>query len=431
MIIYFITKYKPYRYYVAYSILLIIYQGSYFGYFHLLTNLSVQFIYSAMIISSIGFIIALVYFLRELFSFEKRLEHLFSLLVFVLVIGMFGILLGYWLHLHYYVELFFNLINLTMPIYVVLVLYSLYSLFFKEKNYLALWYAIGWSIVAFSGLLLILTQVNIISTKYGIEYFFEITMMVESLLLAIFLAYRIKEIEQEKQTQKILLLRQNRLASMGEMVNMIAHQWRQPLAEINGVVMNLDLDYRTQELNDQSFELYLSEIEGITHYLSKTISDFMNFFNTKKELEEFKLLDLFDELNGILLKCLSRVEFLAVFDRLLVIKSYRNELLQVLLIIINNAIDACLLYQPSSSRVLMDAKEDDNHIIISIENNGGVIDKKILDKIFDPYFSTKHQSKGTGLGLYILKIIVEQSMGGEVSIFNKDDGVVVLLTLHK
>jgi signal transduction histidine kinase len=430
MIVYFITKHRPYLYYVLYSLMLIMYQGSYFGYLHFLTNLDVKYIYMIMMVGSIGFVIALVYFIRELFTFDYKINKFFSVLVVVLFFEMLGLLVSDYLEIHFYLELFFNLVNITIPIYVSLVLYSLYHLFYKQKNYLILYYAIVWTIVAFFGLLLILTHVGVISTDLGVEYLFEISMMVESFLLAVLLAYRIKEIEKEKEQQQSLLMRQNRLASMGEMINMIAHQWRQPLAEINGVIMSLDVDYRKKSLSPMRFNAYLDDVEALTKYLSKTIGDFMNFFNTNKPKELFSLNELIVEMKSIINKRLKSIHLEVNMEDNILLEGYRSELLQVLLIIINNAIDACLSESEDRNfKIKLDIEESKEYLKIRVFNNGGNIPQVILDKIFDPYFTTKHQSKGTGLGLYILKMIVEQRMLGEVKIDNFKEGIVVELNI--
>jgi signal transduction histidine kinase len=435
MVIYFITKHKSYLYYIAYSLLLVLYQGSYFGYLHLLTNIGVKTIYMLMIISSIGFIIALIYFLCQLFVFPQKIQKIFSFLVAVFYFAMGGLLISNWLEIHFWVESFFNVINFTIPIYAGLVLYALYSLVFKKRNYLALLYAVGWSILAFFGLLLILTHIGFLSTDLGVEYLFEGAMMVESLLLAVFLAYRIKEIEREQQNQQVLLLRQSRLASMGEMINMIAHQWRQPLAVINGVVMNLDIDFRKDRLTESKFNSYLDEIESLTSYLSKTIEEFMNFFSTKKEKQRFNLYEVFDEMRGIIAQRLKEIDLQINIDKDIEIEGYRRELLQVVLIVVNNAIDALnsggnkVDFDP---KIIVNSEKREECIHLYIENNGGAIKEEILRRVFDPYFTTKHQSQGTGLGLYILKMIVEQSMLGEAKIYNKTKrSVVVEIALPK
>jgi signal transduction histidine kinase len=432
MIVYFITKHRPYLYYVLYSLMLILYQGSYFGYFHLLTNIDVKYIYIFMMLGSIGFVIALVYFIQELFTFNFKINKLFSFLVFILFLEMLGLIVSDYLEIHFYLELFFNLVNITIPIYVGSVLFSLYYLFYKQKSQLVLYYAIVWTIVAFFGLLLIFTHVGIISTNLGVEYLFEVSMMIESFLLAVLLAYRIKEIEKEQEKQQILLMRQNRLASMGEMINMIAHQWRQPLAEINGVIMSLDVDYRKKALSPLKFNSYLDDVEALTEYLSKTINDFMDFFNPSKPKEVFSINELLCELENIISGRLEDIVLETHIQDDIKLEGYRSELLQVLLIIVNNAIDACLSkIERENSKIELIINDLKEHLNIVISNNGGNIPQDILDKIFDPYFTTKHQSKGTGLGLYILKMIVEQSMFGEVKIYNKKEKVLVELIIPK
>ena len=178
------------------------------------------------------------------------------------------------------------------------------------------------------------------------------------------------------------------------------------------------------------FNAYLDDVEALTKYLSKTIGDFMNFFNTNKPKELFSLNELIVEMKSIINKRLKSIHLEVNMEDNILLEGYRSELLQVLLIIINNAIDACLSESEDRNfKIKLDIEESKEYLKIRVFNNGGNIPQVILDKIFDPYFTTKHQSKGTGLGLYILKMIVEQRMLGEVKIDNFKEGIVVELNI--
>jgi len=433
--LYFITKYKPHLYYLCYSFFLILYQSSAVGILHFLTDFSPFIIYLVHSIGTVGFIVAIIFFIYELFDVKKKLVNLniiFYSIILMFFLWEIGVIISYQLNSYQYIEFFYNLINITIPIYIIFVLFILYYLFYKLKNRIAFIYAVGWSFVALSGMFIVLSNMGFIEKNFSIDYFFQIVMMVETLLLSILLAYQIKELKEKQQKQEILLLRQNRLASMGEMINIIAHQWRQPLAGINGVVLQFDVELRKAGQLNNLYEKYLDDIENLTKHLSKTISDFMNFFKRDKVIETFYTREVFDELQSIILKRLeSKIVLKYTETKEIKLKSYRSELLQVLLIIVNNAIDACLLSKNNISTIIIAVSEEKDAVLIAIENDGEKIQEEIVDKIFDPYFTTKHQSKGTGMGLYIVKMIIEKSMLGEVHIYNKNDGVVVELKIKK
>lgn len=212
---------------------------------------------------------------------------------------------------------------------------------------------------------------------------------------------------------------------MGEMIVSIAHQWRQPLAEINGVVMNLDLDYQNKKLDNEKLQMHLSDIECRTQHLSATMNDFMDFFNDKKEINHFSIFELFEHAIS-LVQMSSRKKVDIVYDMQsdIEVSSYRSELLQVLLIIINNSMDAFESSETKNPRIELGVMKKDNYIYFSIEDNAGGIPLHIIDKIFEPYFTSKPKTQGTGLGLYIMKIIIEKSMLGEVSLENSEEGVI-------
>jgi len=250
----------------------------------------------------------------------------------------------------------------------------------------------------------------------------------------IMLIYHIRLVNKERIQQEKLLIRQNKLASMGEMISLIAHQWRQPLSAINGVVLSLDIDHRKEKLNSTNMEKHLNEIESLTAYLSKTINDFTSFFSINKKQENFYIADVISQAQNLsLISKYDNIDIIYDKTKKIELKGLKSELLQALLITINNSIYACQnnMDKIESGEIVIKKFVKHDEVYITIEDNGGGIDKAHLKNIFDPYFTTKSESHGTGLGLYILKMIVEDSMNGKVTITNTDVGAKVTITLPK
>lgn len=221
--------------------------------------------------------------------------------------------------------------------------------------------------------------------------------------------------------QEEMLLRQGRMASMGEMVDSIAHQWRQPLMNINAVLMNLDRGIETKK-----DEIYLKEkileIFSLTSHMSHTIEDFRNLLKVEKEKKEFHIKETIVDVLELMKNNLKGIETSYEIDDTIFINSYKSELSQVIITLLNNAAEVLHNSNITHKKIHITLKGKDNHAILQIEDNAGGIKDAHLTKIFDPYFTTKKQTGGTGLGLYIAKIIIEQSMGGKLLVDNIKEG---------
>lgn len=236
-----------------------------------------------------------------------------------------------------------------------------------------------------------------------------------------------KKLFEEQQQQ---LLSQSRHALMGEMISMIAHQWRQPLSTMSAISANLMLDLKLGSLKEESIEDELIKFEQIIAHLSQTITDFNDFFKSDKLKQKSDLSQVIYEAIKLIDFRLKSINVVTELDMLEPIEIYPNELLQVLINIINNAIDALVeskVEKPTLTLSLKQKREDDP-IYLSIINNGDPIDKKVLPHIFEPYFSTKKKN-GTGLGLYIVKTIIDKHLDGEISAKNLDDGCAFVIKL--
>jgi signal transduction histidine kinase len=230
-------------------------------------------------------------------------------------------------------------------------------------------------------------------------------------------------ITKERQKDNILI-EQSRLASMGEMIEQIAHQWRQPLNEIALLNQNLYFKKQLGNLNDEDFEMTHEKIDINLQYMSDTIDDFRNYYKSNKEKEIYPLSSSIDAVLGIVEATLSysNIEVRLSVKEGIIVHNVKNELQQVLLIILNNAKDALVINKIKNKMIHIELTSDEKYAYVKIADNGGGVSEDIRSKIFDPYFSTKFSSQGTGIGLYMSKIIIEKNMLGHLSIKNVNDG---------
>ncbi|MFW3411363.1 ATP-binding protein [Aliarcobacter butzleri] len=244
---------------------------------------------------------------------------------------------------------------------------------------------------------------------------------------------RIEDEIKKNTKQQHMIMQQNKLAQMGEMIENIAHQWRQPLAQINSSIILIDAILEKHNFKDTLVENKLTEIESLTSYMSKTISDFKNFFNPNKKKTIFNVEEAIQKANDILKGLMSshHIQIEINIEKDLKINSYLGELQQVILIIINNAIDAFIHMNIHFPKILINAYTDNESLVIHIEDNALGINSDLLDKIFEPYFTTKHKAQGTGLGLYIAKLVVENSLLGFLSVENKQNGACFTIKIPK
>ncbi len=228
-----------------------------------------------------------------------------------------------------------------------------------------------------------------------------------------FLDYKI-----ELKKQQHILAQQAKMAAMGEMLGNIAHQWRQPLSVITTVATGMKLQKEFENLDDKTFDEAIDNITNSAKYLSKTIDDFRNFFKSDKNETYFSVKESFEKVFKLIDVQFKNHEIIFIKDiNDFQIYGFENEFIQVLINILNNAKDA-LLDKENPKLIFITTKNDKNNLIITIKDNGGGIENDILDKICEPYFTTKHQSTGTGIGLYMTEEIVEKHMNGSLDIHN-------------
>lgn len=228
-----------------------------------------------------------------------------------------------------------------------------------------------------------------------------------------------------------IMVAQSRHAAMGEMISMIAHQWRQPISTIamgaNNIILDVELGSATDEGLLQTAQNILFE----TEHLSKTIDDFKNFFKPNKSIESIDVKEIYNEVYKIIGTSIENndITIRTSFNTDKKIQTYSRELLQVLINIIKNAKEALVENEQEDKKIDVSVDEVDGKVVLSISDNAGGINKSIIDKVFDPYFSTKDEKTGTGLGLYMSKIIVEKHLQGKIWIENRADGVTFKISL--
>ena len=230
-----------------------------------------------------------------------------------------------------------------------------------------------------------------------------------------------KNREKDKQ-----ILHQARLVQMGEMLGMIAHQWRQPLSAISSTNIAINFKAQMDELDAQTAIELTEKIEEFTQHLSHTIDDFRNFFKSTKVKKKTRYNEIIDSTLKIVQGSLKHnsIELITDLQSDKVFETYPSELKQVLLNLIKNAEDILVEKKVKKPYIKIITRD----IILQVADNGGGIPKEIMEKIFDPYFSTKDLN-GTGLGLYMSKTIVEEHCGGKLSISNSKEGAVFTIEL--
>jgi len=301
-------------------------------------------------------------------------------------------------------------------VYAILFLSFIFNI--KNGSKPAFIYVFGWSIFC------IILFVFDFKNYYEISGFTDIVLVaftVEAVLFTIFLSSRYSSLKLENQEFEKMIFQLSKLAKTGEMIGNITHQFRQPLNNLSYILINLNKKFKSNNLNEVYFEKKITQANSQIDFLSKTIDDFKEFYTPKKEKENFFIKDCVDTVLSILSADLKNhnisveIDFRTIEE--IEIYGSKNEFSQVLLALISNSIDELKDIENPHININIDSNSSD--VIVSILDNGKGI-KGSVSRLFEPYFTTK--DKGTGLGLFLVKQIIEESFNGKIEVKNLKEG---------
>jgi len=230
-----------------------------------------------------------------------------------------------------------------------------------------------------------------------------------------------KKLEKESKEKERLLFQQSKLAAMGEMLGNIAHQWRQPLSTISTGATGIKLQKEMNILKDKDFNNTMDIINNSAQFLSQTIDDFRGFFDPRNNrVSEFLISETIDKTLKLISSQFTSKNIEIIHNsKDISLSSLENALIQTLLNVLNNSKDALLKIENQKKLIFIDAYSKENTLVIKVKDNAHGISENIIDRIFEPYFTTKHQSKGTGIGLYMSQDIVKSLLKGSISVQNE------------
>jgi len=229
-----------------------------------------------------------------------------------------------------------------------------------------------------------------------------------------------------------LLMHQSKMASMGEMIGNIAHQWRQPLSALSLSVQKVKMLHEKDKLDAQILKQATEKSLMLIERMSGTIDDFMGFFRQNKVRTPFDVQSAIEETLTLLDASLQHncIEYDFIkSDGKIVVEGHKGEFSQVILNILSNAKDILKERKIKNPKIEIEVSLDEENVTIEIKDNGGGVPVEIIDRIFEPYFTTKEEGKGTGIGLYMSKVIIEKNMGGGVGVRNEENGALFWIKL--
>ncbi|MFW3358536.1 ATP-binding protein [Aliarcobacter butzleri] len=311
-------------------------------------------------------------------------------------------------------------------IYAILFISIIFNL--KQGFKPTLIYVIGWSIFC-----IVLFIFDFKNRYIGLGYF-DLVLVVfalEAMLFTISIAYKYNDLKKQNKEFEKMILQQSKFVKSGEMIANITHQFRQPLNNISYILINLKKRFESEKLDKIFFDKKVNQANEQVSFLSKTIDDFKEFYLQEKEKDNFLVKDSIQNALTILNPDLQKdsINLNLKFETFEDIKIFgvKNELSQVILSLVSNSIDA--LKNRHNPKISINVVSSSAEVIIEILDNAGGIKAKNLKKIFEPYFSTKEE--GTGIGLYLSKIIIEESFGGKLQVQNIKDGAKFSIFIEK
>jgi signal transduction histidine kinase len=242
---------------------------------------------------------------------------------------------------------------------------------------------------------------------------------------------KIQEEINNRMSQEKLLVQQSKLAAMGNMLGNIAHQWRQPISEINAILMEVEAKTRYDKIDEEFILKNISTCYEVTEHMSSTIGDFQNFFKPSKEKVYFNVHEVCISAIAVINASLKfhNIDLKFKINENSDVYGYPREFAHAILNLLSNSKDAIVERKVEKPSIVLSIKSGKSFVLIRIEDNAGGINEENLEKVFEPYFTTKHATQGTGIGLYMTKMIIENNMNGIVDVENSEKGALFTIKL--
>lgn len=442
LFIYLISKVDLYKFYLSYilgfGVFLFFYDGYsldlLLGEYPKINNTLLYFFYMLIFVSIAKFSAKLLQNEDEFYSLNKLLSTVTNVAMpTVVVVVVFAPYL--FPDILYLIGKLIIVLTLLLGL---LIITNFIKSYIKNKQFLSRTYVIIWILFIFMTLTFV---INIVIGMISIELMSKIlktSIVLEIVFMSLLIAYKLKlsndenyKLELKNKEQELYILRQTRLASFGEILNSIVHEWKQPLHRINMISMDLEITYNKGALTKDYLAEQLNEIEYQTKYMNDTVNGFLDYFSPKKEKEEFLLLDCIHEAIKLLSVKFSKngINYLVnCSDTSIKTSGYKKEYIQVVIIILNNSIDAIIKEKIEEPTIIFDVLEKDNKPVLSILDNAHGIKIEPIEKIFDANVSTKDEKVSSGIGLFIAKRIIEDNMGKKLTCKNQYNGAKFTIT---
>jgi len=423
-ILYLYTQYNAYLPYLGYIFgitlyFLILDEVYLFSLWPVLYDIYFVLLEFVTMIAVVGMILFPIILLKFKQQYQTVHKILMPLLILYIILQLAVIFTEHYGYIAYYQTLY-KIVSPLLILMLLIVLLTAVNLARKGER-IAIMYSIAWGILIlgvfnYVGQHLVL-DANVLAAKS----YLMIAIVLEGLLFSFILAYRIREFRESKNQLEKLVIEQANMVQTERMFSEIAHQWRSPLNTINAIVFEQIMQ---KEIPDKkTWDKTLNAIEDQTQYLSKTIEDFQYLHSPNQKKEYFLIKETIDESLELLTLVLNdkQIEVTVNIDEDLALEGRKTHYMQVVLILLNNAIDV-LSKKEGQKKITINSKRKKNYIFLSIEDNGGGIEKSNLGKIFDLNFSTKKESSNMGMGLFMAKKFMEISLNGSLEVKNSKEG---------